>query len=607
MQKTKRTAETNVLRAEIDNLTIRAESRSVNLTWTTGYKGLRSSYDGPFYEELSLDPSAVDLTHLAAGAPLLKSHDATNLDSVVGVVERVWLKDNQGKATVRFSDDLESEKLFQKVKSGIIRSVSVGYSVEQYTDVSKEGDEIPTLRATRWTPRELSAVSIPFDPGAQFYRNQENNKSKPDFNFEVPIIQEKIEMNIKDNAERTRQSEIRLAVRAAKLEEIFADQLCDSDVTADDARKQIIAKLADVKAATSVENTVRVEVGDSSQDKKRAGLVDAIAHRLDNTYKPNADARLFLNRTFPSMVEQYLGRKLSEASGPMITRAMSTSDVPLILAASAEKSIANIYNAQPRSFESWVKKDVLRNYKTHSRVASSQFSDLAEKAENGEFTYSFISEEGESVSIKRYGRILGLTKEAMVNDDLGALGQVIAEAGAAAARLENRLVYSKLAANGVMSDSVALFHGTHSNLGTAGAISETTLEELSKSMMKQKSVGGVENLNLIPRFLICGPDNLVSAKKMLAQISPTQSSSSNPFSGAYEIVCDAEISNKNWYLAADPASVDTVTLYRLQGEETPRVYMKANDFNTGDFALKIEHSCGAGITNYRGLAKNPFV
>ncbi|MCL1462724.1 phage major capsid protein, partial [Klebsiella pneumoniae] len=91
--------------------------------------------------------------------------------------------------------------------------------------------------------------------------------------------------------------------------------------------------------------------------------------------------------------------------------------------------------------------------------------------EHGEFKYGSVTDGGETYAVLTYGRIVALTRQAIINDDLRAFDRMVAGFGAAAMRLENRTVYSQLTANAAMADAVALFHATHANLGTgAGSV-----------------------------------------------------------------------------------------------------------------------------------------
>ena len=99
-----------------------------------------------------------------------------------------------------------------------------------------------------------------------------------------------------------------------------------------------------------------------------------------------------------------------------------------------------------------------------------------------------MAEALESYSLKTFGRIFGISRQALINDDLGAFLDVAARYGRAAAETENAEISKLVTGNVKLADNKTLFHADHGNLGTAGALSETTLSEARKMMRKQKGL-----------------------------------------------------------------------------------------------------------------------
>jgi len=118
-------------------------------------------------EILSHAEGAVNLDRLNSIGVLLFNH---NRDKVIGKIISAEIKELRGKAIVEFDEDAESEIVYQKVKTGTLKGVSVGYMVEIWEEVAankKSSDGRftgPCDIATRWTPYEISIVSIPADP-----------------------------------------------------------------------------------------------------------------------------------------------------------------------------------------------------------------------------------------------------------------------------------------------------------------------------------------------------------------------------------------------------------------------------------------------------------
>lgn len=631
MSKTKvKLFQTIQVRGLVESTSETEDDRIVELVWTTGYKGLRTTQDGfRYYEELKVDESSINGSHLV-GNPLLAVHDTESLDSVIGVIEAYSIdpSQGQGRAKVRFAKDDFSERTYQKVRDKILRNVSVGYKIDKWKDVSQKGDKIPTYLAERWTPYEISIVPIGFDPHAQI-RSQEQ-LSEVEIEITEPMLNEP-PAHIKDEPvaqkertmteaeklaleqaaakeaaqkEKQRQLEIRQAVRKAKMDEAFAEELCGADISADEARKRIFEKMVEAQPEP-VKNNTRVESGKDEQDKKREAVENALLHRvMPDQFELSAAGREVRGMDLIRMSALLTNNQYGTDS-EIANRAMSSSDLPLILANVAEKSAQKSYQTAPSTFEKWVSQRTLRNYKKHHQVKMGDFPSLSERGEDGEFIEGEFSEGEETVQLKKYGGILSFTEEMLVNDDLGLLAEFLQKAGAAAKRLESKLVYDRLQASTNMADGSPLFHSSHANLGTAGAISETTFDELNQKLKNQKTLDSEDYLDLVAAHLICGLQNETAARKFLSTIIPNATSSVNPFANSVNLVVDPRITGKNWFLAADKSQIDSIVLYRLLGKEQPQVSTR-NKWETGSFQIKVEHVAAAQAMESRGIAKNPY-
>lgn len=136
-------------------------------------------------EVLDHSEGAIDLTRLSEIGCVLFNH---NRDRVIGKVNRVWVENSRGCAEIEFDSDDESEKIYQKVKSGTLKGVSVGYRVDAWEEIApnkKSADGRftgPAEIAKKWTPYEISIVSVPADPTVGVGREMEEeplNNSTP--------------------------------------------------------------------------------------------------------------------------------------------------------------------------------------------------------------------------------------------------------------------------------------------------------------------------------------------------------------------------------------------------------------------------------------------
>ena len=127
-------------------------------------------------EILSHSEGAVDLTRLNTIGCVLYNH---NRDKVIGKILSASVKDNRGTATIEIDTDAESEVVYQKMLGGSLKGTSVGYTVEVWEDVaankkSSDGRFFgPCSIATKWTPYEVSIVSVPADPTVGVGRSKE--------------------------------------------------------------------------------------------------------------------------------------------------------------------------------------------------------------------------------------------------------------------------------------------------------------------------------------------------------------------------------------------------------------------------------------------------
>ena len=111
-------------------------------------------------EILDHSPGAMNMDRLKSGGPLLCDHDSRDQ---IGVIESVRIDaDRVGRAVVRFGRSARAEEIFRDVVDGIRQNVSVGYAIDDLVLEAKSGED-ETYRVTRWTPYEVSLVSVPAD------------------------------------------------------------------------------------------------------------------------------------------------------------------------------------------------------------------------------------------------------------------------------------------------------------------------------------------------------------------------------------------------------------------------------------------------------------
>lgn len=127
---------------------------------------------------------ACDLSRLNEIGVVLFNHDR---NKVIGKIENAWVEDNRGKAKIKFDSDNDAKVIMEKVANETLKGVSVGYVIDNYEIVEKgkmstDGRfEGPCYIARKWTPLEISIVSIPADSTVGVGRSFDEEKEKAEY------------------------------------------------------------------------------------------------------------------------------------------------------------------------------------------------------------------------------------------------------------------------------------------------------------------------------------------------------------------------------------------------------------------------------------------
>lgn len=645
------------LRAAVRPGSVDIEQRTAELTWTTGAKGRRWSWDvGSYMEELEVSDEAVRLERLNSGAPLLNAHSAYDLDDVIGVVERAWIEGGEGKAIVRFSQREEADAVFRDVKDGILRNISVGYAVHRYEVSEEEDDKLPTYRAVDWEPFEVSVVPIGFDDGAKIrsaktpddYSGQRFNtqfeireaETAPDQPAAVATeTQEETTMTDETRAaedqsqaaieaERKRCLTIRSMAKKVGIADEFADDLIARGVSSHEASTAMIDKLAERQAAeqhetrTAQPTVVTSRIDASVVTAKRDAMQNALLARCNPSIKLEESAREFRGMRLIDMARESVELAGGNARGMTpqeIARAAlgcdrtavraagmhTTSDFPILLGSTVNRTLRDAYALAPQTWRPLGRQTTVSDFREVTRVALGDISALEKVNEHGEYKYGTLGEEGAPLKVGKFGKIIAITWESIVNDDLSALTRIPQALGAAAAQTESDVVWNLLLGNPNFVDGKALFHADHGNLAASGgAINTTTLGAARAAMRKQKSKAG-HFLNLGPEYLVVGPDKELEAFQFTSsQYVPAKNADINDSRNtSLQVIVDARITGNQWYLYAAPGVVDTFEYAYLEGEQG--VFTETREgFEVDGMEIKARLVFGAAWIDYRGAYKN---
>lgn len=625
-------------------------SRLVRLSFSSEEPYLRSSFwTDPWIEILGHDPNEIDMGRFESGAaPLLWGHDSYERDNMIGVVEKAWVENGKGYADVRLSarDDLAG--LWDDITNNIVRNVSVGYQINERTLIKTSDNGPPEYRVTRWTPMEISLVSVPADTTVGLGRSAESEQrftvtdlpnEEPNMPIDTttpaptqPADNEAVRQDA-TRAERQRAMDIRSACAMANLPPEFGDKLIEDGTPIDKARAAVIEELHKRRTAAGTEAPTdptlsRVEAGEDEHAKFRGAALNSVLIRAGLAKNDTANElrgftlRELARHCLERRGVRTVGMSPMEMIGAAFTHrvemrgfvpAHGTSDFDYILENSARKAMLMGYEEQPETYQLWTRQIPMVDFKTHSFTNLSNFSGLSEVKENGEFTHGTVTDRREQAALATYGKLFSISRQAIINDDLGAFTEIPRKMGRAAARKIGDLAYAVLTSNPTMADSVALFHASHANYvasGSGAAPSVTTVTAMRTAFAIQTDPSG-STLNLRPRYLIV-PQALADNALVLvgAAYDPDTANKlqkPNPVKPLnLEVITDGRLdasSATKWYGAADASMCDTVGIGYLSGEPGPSLEQK-DGWNVDGTEFKVRIDAVAKALDHRGLYHN---
>lgn len=623
-----------------------SEERTVDATFYSGATVPRFSWlRGEYMLTLSTEKGAVRLKSLNSGtAPVLETHSDWSTRDVLGVVEKGWLEDGSGKATLRFlQNDEDADRVWNKVQQKVVRNVSMGVRIHRMKETSGTEDKVKSYLATDWEPFEISVVPIGADPGAHIQLALDTGEQEievEEFAARATSPEEAHTMpetHVAGNearvdtdavtlaaqaAERTRVLEIGKIAKAGRIDATFADQHIAAGTDVAEFRRLAFDQLA----ARSEQNPTREHHAEVSRDEgetRRLAFSQAILHRGNpiayplTEQDPGYNARGLASRGLLTMAAEVVrahGKNPDRMSQMEIaTFVMGTSDFPLILADSANKSLRagyEKYNSQWRLISA---RRTAPNFKSQYELSVGMTASFPLVPEESEFKHGSITEGRESWRLYTYGQIIAFTRQVLINDDLGALTNIPEQLGMKAAIKQADLVWGVVTANAALSDSIALFDdvagrgGTLGNLVSTGtAISDTNIGIARGMMRAQKDLAG-DYLNIEPRYLV-----VPAAKERLAlqylstNYVAAQPTNINIFAGTMTPIVEPRLdatSATAWYLFADPAVAPVIIYAYLDGNEG--IYSETRQgFEVDGVEFKARMDFGCGAIDFRGAVRN---
>lgn len=617
------------------------EKKTFSVLVNSGEKFMRYGWDGQYWMSLSMDPAHVRFDRLNSGAvPLMKDHDVWSIDNQLGVVLGAELRKGKMFAECRMAAD--ESKFLARLAEGTLKNVSPGVFIYKLENVTPEGASVKEFLAVDWEPYEISMVAVAADKNAQVLSLAEAlsmcGAPAPDSPLEESMKDQLNPGQASATPPPTDPNQIALAQQNERQRVLGIQTLSSTHgMPADFVASHITLGTDVAQVGNLILSEVEKRSKDIQTDGKRGevtrdrfdsvklGLAQSLQHRVEAYSGAKTRVELkegleFQGFTLVEMCRAYLQaqgvRNMPATRMELVGAALgmvrlagmhSTSDFPDILANVANKSLLQGYEYANPTYRVWARRSTTPDFKTISRTQFGDFPTLLKVNEGGEFQSGTIGEGKETYALGTFGRIVSLSRQAIINDDLDAFSRIPMNIGAAAAYLENYTAYQLLIANANMRDGVALFHATHGNLAAAGsAIGITSIGKGRAAMRKQKGLDGTMLLNLVPKFLLVPPElETIALQQTSNEYTPESQSNVNPWKGTLTPVVDAQLTNAlNWFLATDPNMGNTVEYAFLEGQEGVYTEQRVG-FDVDGIEIKARTDFAAKVLDWRGLYKDP--
>lgn len=593
------------------------EQHTVDLVFTTGARVYRPGWFGPgSYEELDVDGCRMDKE-----VPFLEMHRSYSLDSILGKTLRMW-KDTEngeviGRARIQFDPDHERAMyLFKRVKSGFVKAVSVGYRVHKFEKRRDDSIEEPIYRATDWTPLEISLVGIGADPDAAVRSDNDQNVVAI-FEREEPKMPPVEPATATPKAENVRSvdeiDQIMTICEKANLSIPEARAYVRGTMKLTDIQNEVIDKLAS-RSAPVIKSSGSIEMVHDEVEKIRSAGELALLyrwnpHKYEKDIMANDLSRELINRPLVSFCETILrkrGQKIDQYDPMAIAyRSLSTSsDFPTITMNVANKIAAAVFLEEPAEYKALVSEVFVNNFKDISTIQLGSL-ELDEIPESGLIPRETPKESGEKYRVKKYGKMLGLTEETILNDDTNIFSRLPEEFARASRRREEERVMSLFNANPKMQDGSPIFSDNHKNITATGTKLDINSISQARIMMRsQKGLKG-EPITNIPAFLLVPISLETPARQFVSdEVYAASQADVNVYKSSLSVLVSHYLTNQQaWYLAASPRLRQSIQIAYITGRQIPKVESR-DTFDRVGTEWRMVHNFGVGVVDHRGLYKN---
>ena len=291
-------------------------------------------------------------------------------------------------------------------------------------------------------------------------------------------------------------------------------------------------------------------------------------------------------------------RRISAATlRPILAAAWATHSISGILSSTVNKFLLAGFNGVESSWRSISSVRSVNDFKALTSYRLNGGMKFEKVAPGGELKNAAVSDESRTISAETYGIMTSVTRNDLINDDLGALTAVPQRIGRGGALKLNDVFWASF-----QDDSAFFTTGRGNKKTTAGALSLSNLKAIATLFRKLKDPDG-NPVAVEPRVLLVPADIELSAAEIMGSSLLVGGSSAAPdrnvLAGRYQVVSTSYLSSaEDYYLLASPADMPVMEVAFLNGVQSPIVETAEADFNTLGVQMRGYFDFGVAKAEY---------
>lgn len=300
---------------------------------------------------------------------------------------------------------------------------------------------------------------------------------------------------------------------------------------------------------------------------------------------------------------------LGYACPQRIEAVFSALSLPGLLSNVANKEILQGYMEEDSAWREIAQTKSVSDFKTVTSYRMMDDMAYEKLGPGGLIKHGKLGEESFTRSVDTYAKMAAITRQDIINDDLGAFDDLRRRIGAGGAIKLNDLFWTTFLANLATiftSTRTNYISGATTNLGTDGV--GLGLGQKGWRQMRSPTADGSKRVSGRAEVLLVPPEleTIADALYVARNDSSVKVSDTNTFAGKYKPLVANQLSDSAytgysttaWYLLGNKSKGSPVVVSFLNGQETPTVESADADFNTLGIQFRGYHDFGCDLGEY---------